>query len=252
MIISHKHKFVFIHCRKVAGSSMKVALAPVLGEDDLVVGSLNEIMNAGRPIPVSLRRILWKFRPRCTAVSARILGKSWPEAKNIAVKQYFQSSFGPNPPHPPAEKVATFLGADWENYQKIYFTRNPFERVASDYSWRRRMLQRDFTFADFVAALEDPSRARGIVHPNAVSNWDMMSIDGELIADQVGRYERLEMDFADIVSRLGLPPTPLGREKVTEPGKRRAYGALYTPALRERVERIFSPELEAFDYEFPY
>ena len=35
MIISHKHKFIFVKCGKVAGSSLEIALRPHLGEDDI-------------------------------------------------------------------------------------------------------------------------------------------------------------------------------------------------------------------------
>jgi hypothetical protein len=35
MIISHKHKFIFIKCGKVAGTSVEVALRKVLGDEDI-------------------------------------------------------------------------------------------------------------------------------------------------------------------------------------------------------------------------
>lgn len=36
MIISHRHKFIFLHSLKTAGSSITLALAPFLGEDDFM------------------------------------------------------------------------------------------------------------------------------------------------------------------------------------------------------------------------
>ena len=42
MIISHKHKFIFLHSRKCAGSSMEVALNNYLGPNDIQIGSWTE------------------------------------------------------------------------------------------------------------------------------------------------------------------------------------------------------------------
>lgn len=252
MIVSHQHQFVFLHCRKVAGSAMKVALAPHLGPRDIVIGSLNEILDAGQSAPAGLQKVLRRPGVRVAAAGARLLGKSWPEAQNIAVKRYFSRYLGPNPPHPPAHKVAAYLGEDWAEYRKVCFTRNPFERVASDYNWRKRSLKRDFSFEAFVSALEEPDANSDLVHANAVTNWDIMSINGKLVADFVGRYEQIEEDFARMVEELGLPATSLGREKATSTSTRRTYDALYTPALRDRVAALFAPEIDAFGYDFPY
>lgn len=251
MIVSHEHRFIFIHCRKVAGSSMKVALARHLGPNDLVIGSLHEIINAGIAVPPAIEARLRKPSAQLVTLGARILGKTWNEAKNIAVKRQFRRDLGFDPPHPPAPVAANFLGDAWSDYVKVCFTRNPFEQLASDYNFHRRVLRKSFTFEEFISALEDPTGG-GLLNANAVTNWDMMSIDGEMVVDHVGRYERIEEDFAKIIDLLGLPPTPLGREKVTGASNRQKYGELYTPDLKARVERLCAPELEAFGYEFPY
>jgi hypothetical protein len=36
MIVSHRHRFIFIKTHKTAGSSMEMALAPLCGPDDIV------------------------------------------------------------------------------------------------------------------------------------------------------------------------------------------------------------------------
>lgn len=42
MIISHKHKFVFVKTRKTAGSTLEQILRPCLGEDDILTGSTRD------------------------------------------------------------------------------------------------------------------------------------------------------------------------------------------------------------------
>lgn len=39
MIVSHRHRFVFVKTRKTAGSSIEAALFPFLGPDDICTGS---------------------------------------------------------------------------------------------------------------------------------------------------------------------------------------------------------------------
>lgn len=251
MIVSHEYRFILIHCRKVAGSAMKVALSRHLGPRDIVIGSLHEIILAGIEAPPALQSILNRPFARAITVGACLFGRTLPEAQNIAVKQSFRRALGLDPPHPPATRAAAFLGADWDRYTKVCFTRNPFEQIASDYHFHRRVVRRAFTFDEFVAAQENPA-ADADLNGNAVTNWDMISIDDRLVVDHVGRYERLEADFADIVRRLDLPETPLGREKMTGARERKDYAALYTPEIQARVERLFARELRAFDYSFPY
>ena len=50
MIISHKYKFIFMHGRKCAGSSIEVMLNKYLGPDDIQIGSWPETILAGGKI----------------------------------------------------------------------------------------------------------------------------------------------------------------------------------------------------------
>jgi hypothetical protein len=251
MIVSHTHRFIFIHCRKVAGSSMKVALAPFLSGRDIVIGSLNEIIESGTAVPPQMRRILRRPDVAALAVAARLLGKSWPEAQNIAVKRHFSRQLGANPPHPPAEVAARFLGSDWDRYAKFCFVRNPFERAASDYFWRRRTTGRQFTFLEYLTALRDSPHDSPLVHADGTSNWDLISIGGRLAVDLVGRFETLEEDFASICERIGLPRLRLNAaEKSGAP--RAEYGTLYGSREQALVGELFAAELAQFGYDFPY
>lgn len=42
MIISHKYRFIFLKTRRTGGSSFEKAVAPFLGENDIITGSLND------------------------------------------------------------------------------------------------------------------------------------------------------------------------------------------------------------------
>ncbi len=251
MIVSHSHKFIFIHARKVAGSSMKVAIAPHLSGDDIVIGSLNEIMAAGIAPPPAIKQILSQPKSLGIAIGARLSGKKWPEARNIAVKRHFSRALGVNPPHPTAERAASFVGDVWASYTKFCFVRNPWTRVVSDYYWRQRSISRKFSFEAYLEALAGNRRDPHLAHPGNVSNWDMMAIDGKLGMDHVGRFENIDEDFRVITKKLGLPPLALKTAEKAA-GKKPDYEALYTPNCRKMVEKMFAQELETFTYEWPF
>lgn len=251
MIISHTHKFIFVHCRKVAGSSVKLKLAPLLGAEDLIIGSADEIQQAGVPLTRAMNLALKQPVARLYYWAGRALGVSSARATNIALKRAFIKDLGDNPPHPTALRIAAFVGHNWNTYTKFCFTRNPYERVVSDYLWRRRTTGRTFSFAQYLEALKNGDDTQGLIQAQATSNWEMMTIDDQMQMDFVGRYERLQNDFQQITERLGL-----GRQTLDVAsknfGKKSDYGTLYGPKERKIVDALFEKEIDHFSYEFPF
>jgi hypothetical protein len=251
MIISHEHKFIFIHCRKVAGSSVKVALAPYLGPDDIVIGSWNEILEAGLKLNDTAQSILETSKARLFYWAGRLSGKSHPEAANIVIKAFYRDRLSVNPPHPTALEVRSYFPNEWSSFFKFAFTRNPYERTASDYYWRVRMTGKGVSFREYLELLKNKDHSRNIIHPGGASNWDMMAINGNLSMDFVGHYENLDCDFTHICNRLGLPIDSIGAsEKVNT--KTCDYSSLYGEKEKRVVREIFAEELDYFGYEFPY
>lgn len=251
MILSHRYRFVFIHCRKVAGSSMKLAISPHLGDDDLVVGSLDEMLDAGIRPTAAMERILSRPGLRATVAAARLAGYRTNRAKSIVYKRGFRATLGQNPPHPPASRMMEWVGERrWNEYTKFCFVRNPYRQVVSDYLWKSRNTRATFSFTEYLGALAAPEAHPKIAPAGWVSNWDMMSIDGKLAVDFVGRFENMEEDFVAITSRLGL-----GRlELVGQSAKKSAsydYRSFYTEGDVERVTELFRKEIQEFGYSYP-
>lgn len=251
MIVSHEYGFVFMHSRKVAGSSIKVALAPYLGRGDVVIGSWNEILDSGVSLTDAASRALRHPKAYAYYLAARGKGKSVNDAINIGIKAYYRGSLSANPPHPTAKEASDFFHQEWRNYFKFSFVRNPWERVASDYYWRRRMTSGDFDFRDYLYRLRDSDCRGGILHPGGASNWEMIADDGKIAVDYVGRYEQIQEDFRAICSKLGVPnEIPLVTKKMNT--DRPDYGGLYGTDEKELVQKMFAPEIEYFGYAFPY
>lgn len=69
MIISHKHKFIFVKTRKTAGTSVEIALSRHLGPDDIItpISPDDEKLRAERcdlGPQHYLETSLWNYSPR--------------------------------------------------------------------------------------------------------------------------------------------------------------------------------------------
>lgn len=73
-----------------------------------------------------------------------------------------------------------------------------------------------------------------------------MDEQGKLLVDWVGRYERLEQDFAAVCHRINVRET-LPRLNVSLHGSYREH---YTDRTRRLVEEAYTKDIEMFGYEF--
>jgi hypothetical protein len=107
VIVSHKHKFIYIKTRKTASTSIQVFLAPHCGKGDIITPMK----------PITSNKI---------------------REYNELAKNYegFTS-------HMSAKKVKKKVGKKiWNEYFKFTFERNPFDKLVSRYSFRK--VEQDF------------------------------------------------------------------------------------------------------------
>lgn len=247
MIVSHRHRFIFIKTQKTAGTAMEVALSSVCGPDDIITpiqtwieGEREEHSGRGPQNwrldhPRVPKRALWK----------RLLRR--PERHYHPTVGYYD--------HMPAWRVQAYLGDDiWQSYFKFAFERNPFDRQVSWYHYKTKSKPADRK-PTFEAFLADKRRAR-------VDNRELYTIDGVLAVDFLGRYERLGEDFREALRRAGLPEDlSLPRvnvradsaikgnsdaHKSPEPGYRRYYSA----QTRETVSAWYADEISELGYAY--
>lgn len=147
--------------------------------------------------------------------------------------------------HMPARKVREYVGPRlWKRYLKVAFVRNPWDIEVSRYFFKFPGTTADP--AAFRAWLNEDTRERG-------SEWDIISLDGALALDFVGRYETLDADFQRLLGELGVKgaPSGLGRAKVAQrPTAARNYQAFYDDQAKDQVARLWSKEINVFGYEF--
>ena len=71
----------------------------------------------------------------------------------------------------------------------------------------------------------------------------------------IGRYESLERDFFQVTDLLGIPRHPLrpwnvSGERFLDNGKKRHYSTYFDKTTRRLVEDLYAEDLEALGYEF--
>ena len=210
MIISHKHNFIFIHCRKVAGSSIAVYLSKFLGPKDIQLSAIADSKSNG--VHPNLRFYLDLLNYRSTQYYFTNLVKNIFLTKegnllpsiNAARKEKYRKYFTKNIAHPTALEIKNFDKYAWRNYFKFCFVRNPYERVLSDYFWRVKNINININFHEFVKLLYYKDHSNNII-PENFDNWKMYTINDEISVDYIGRYESLNEDFGEICDHLDIP-----------------------------------------------
>jgi hypothetical protein len=213
MIVSHRHRFIFLKTRKTAGTSIEIALSKHCGPDDIIT----EVT----PEDEQLRRE-WGGR-----------GPQNHEATGDHGRAYNHMS---------ADEVIRLVGQEaWNDYFTFTVERNPWDAAVSAYFWRLRD-QEPIPFSDFVRSrlIERYARNPGIYR-----------LDGVVAVDKVCRYEHLAEDLEVVRHRVGLPePLELPRAKGTFRRDPRPYQEFYAPADIERVRELFADTVATCGYQF--
>lgn len=179
MLVSHRHKFIFLKPKKTAGTSVEMWLEPLCTPPGHVPqeGTLPIITKYG------------------------IVGERSAKAPS-ANHQYWN--------HMSAEQLRDTLGAStFDSYKKIATVRNPFDVMVSAFhhfelpSQAAAGLESEDIFAKFRAWV----RSR---RQTFLSNLPMLMVDGKFCVDILIRYESLEQDMAMCLKKLGFRRSRLG------------------------------------------
>ena len=231
MILSHKHRFIFLKTRKTAGTSVELALSQLCGPDDILtpISQKDEEKRAALPGPGAQN---WQKGIRINRLE-RFVGKL------IHQRARGRGFFN----HVQAREVKRIAGADiWNSYFKFSVERNPWDRQVSLYYWRYRNPKKRPTFDAFI---------KNAYWRKKVDNYDIYSLNGEIAADFVIQYDRLDQGFDEALNRIGItdrPEIPTSKSGTRTGG--RDYRDHYTDETRDMVGAWYAREIEAFGYRF--
>jgi len=125
---------------------------------------------------------------------------------------------------------------------KFAFVRNPWDLQVSSYHQN---------FEDFLRWKLDPSRRsyQYIIDTSIELQSDyLIDLNGNVIVDFIGRYERLEEDFQEACTRIGIRTPKLPHKR--QASDRTTYQKYYTDETAELIARHFKRDIEMFGYTF--
>lgn len=217
MLLCVKHRFLFVHIAKTGGTSVRASLQPLRRRDPWYW----PMFLCSRFSHLSGHRIAGKL-PRHAKIIA---------AKELLPKEFFDTLF------------------------KFAFVRNPWDlQVSSFYHIRRErphLLGGHTEFADFLRWKLDPERPYQYHLDTSIERQTdyLIDLQGALIVDFIGRYERLEDDFATACKRIGIAPPSLAHKRKAL-DRRRDYRGYFNDETAELVARHFRRDIELLGYTF--
>jgi hypothetical protein len=148
----------------------------------------------------------------------------------------------------PVERRREIGRRQFESYFKFGFVRNPWDRVVSLYERKEAtQLRQQMSFEQFVEWIKLSSSTCIHSSPHRYQLDWFVDADGNILADFIGRFERLTEDWAFVAKRLGLTENL----PHTRPNARaRHYTEYYTARTRAIIEEKFRVDIETFDYQF--
>lgn len=208
MIISHKHRFIFVKLRKTAGTSLEIALSGICGEDDIIT-----------PISKADEKIRQDLGYR--------------GAQNYESVPFYN--------HMPAVEIKESIPSGiWNDYFKFCFERNPWDKTVSHYFHRNRA----GSFSGIMDYLEhdekdgikgfDMYSTDGKVVMDKVFRYEDMDAALQEISKTLGLPEILKMPGYKAKSQFRTDS--------------RHYREILSNAEMELISQRFSREIEYMDY----
>lgn len=148
--------------------------------------------------------------------------------------------------HTSAETARAYLDPEiWDNYLKISIERNPWDKAISLYWWARKG-------ADDFPPLSDFLRDIARIKPDRLSNWGIYTLNEQVVADRVLRFEHLADDLDTLGTEIGTSDLgrALTRAKSDSRRDRRSYNEILNPEDAALISDLCRREIEYFGYEF--
>lgn len=228
MIVSHRHKFIFIKTVKTAGTSIEVFLSQYCGENDVVTPIRPHV----EPHRARNYQGLWNPFPEIMRNKGR--GIRGVVTKLLKKRKFYN--------HIPASVARQRIPAKiWNSYFKFCVERNPWDKTLSHYHMINDRAGGGISFDDYIE--------KGNYCINFPKYADSK---GHLLVDKVLKYESLMDDLAVVFPELGIPfGGSLGVRANSEHRKDRTpYQNVFSSRQREIIERAFAREIEMHGYVF--
>lgn len=212
-MISHQHRCIFVEVPKTGSTSIRSILGPAL-----------------RP-----HLSLWE--------SKRLMESYWPirgGRKNRILEALYLFL--------PQEQRRQRGAEHFQSYFKFGFVRNPWDRVVSLYERKEALeLRHQMSFEQFVDWIQLSSATCVHSSPHRYQLDWFVDANGAILADFIGKFERLEEDWKVVCEKLGLSSA---LPHIRSNPRDKPYTDYYTDRTRDVIQEKFRIDIEAFDYHF--
>jgi len=234
MIISHKHKFIFIRPQKVASTSVEMNLLKHCCDSDIIRGPEN-----------------FSSRYDEEAVDVKDL--------------YFKNANRKLRTHLKPKQIRHLIGKEkWDQFYKFTITRNPWDRYIFYYYWKKHRLKH-LVINKTLYALKHPLHSKAkkncikqIKQYNRFTrSQNIKKIckrfhgftpdeSGKPFCDYYIRFSHLEEDYKHLCEKLNISYEPLPRYKSKL--RKKALPRSYTKKTEKIIGEIFQDEINYFGY----
>jgi hypothetical protein len=181
MIVSHKHKFIFIKTKKTAGTSIEIALSKVCDDNDIItpINKEDEI----------IREQFSKRKAQNTVIPfSKYTLKDWLRFIKYRKRLEFYN-------HMPASEIKKYLDASiWSSYYKFCFEREPLRKSISHYKWRKKKVRYN-NFEEYFQS-GDMAMIKG--------DYFYKDVKGNYLVNKVFKMEEMDSAFKNISDEIGL------------------------------------------------
>lgn len=230
MIISHKHKFIFLRTKKTASTSLEIYLSQFCGKEDVITQDDIEAETMKKKLGQRSRNYqlpLIEYNFSDWKILVRSLS-----TKNIRHKFYNHMS---------ADELKKIISPKiWRNYFIFCFERNPYEKAVSAYNYHIKthsLDQSQYTFNEFLQ------------NHNYYRNYHRYSIAGEIVIN-VFQYDKINEEIDRLLKNLGIQNAPKIPRAKSHNSKRKHYSSYYNDDLKKIVQDNCFQEIDQFGYEF--
>ena len=234
MIISHKHKFIFVRPRKTAGTTMQNVLSTICGEEDIITAGYND---GNRNIDKSC----WNGHPHPHLWDMKhLVGTDiWNE--------YYKFTFVRNPFDITVSRF--FWNVNGKGQTGYDTTKDGFKKWFEEYT-----SQHIFHDAKYYSCnLAYPF----LVDLQCVDNQNMPvykqgKLNKEIDLDFIGRFENLQSDFDFLCDKIGVEKLNLrdSNSKTKTRKTKTKYQEWYDDSMIETMNGLFEKDLDLLGYDF--
>ena len=136
-------------------------------------------------------------------------------------------------------------------YFKFAFVRNPWDRLLSEYIYRKRVhtggLFSRISLKEMLTTKWTTRQRHMSIKQHIRPQCEYVYDNNHQLVDFIGRFENLQEDFNTICDKIGIPQQQLPYKNKS---KHKHYTEYYDDETRELVAEYYAEDIEYFGYKF--